>query len=867
VSGILVVERSATLNHLLQRTLQASQVGSWAELTSYADTLDHLQRAADMGQPYGLIMLGAPARSTRDFEDLLMFLRNPRQAKIPLLLLAHEKTADIDTFVAARPETTFLLWANFSRIPAIIRQLAPTPEPAAAEAPGREPTMSGTPMTHTDSAHKPANGVRLLFVDDSASVRLAYKQLLDRNGYQTETAGSISEGYQKAIAQHFDLMVIDYFLPDGNGDELCRKLRHNPATAGAAIAIITGTYREDVIKRCLEAGAVECTFKNEAKELFLARINGLARQVQMQKASHSEKQRLEGILGSVGDGVFGVDANGVISFVNPTALRLLGHDDEQALIGQSAHAMVHHSAGDGQPMDERESPLTRAYRSGDPLNALETVFWNRKREVMPVECSVLPLSVGAQREGSVVVFRDISERKSADALRWELIHDSLTGLYNARHFSLMLTSELNKRRENGGYSAVLYVDIDRYTHIIDAGGPAAGDRLVADIGQAFNKRLREGDVMARLEGDRMALLLTGVALDNLFTIADGFRALAHECHYIANKHKRSATVSLGVAVLSRDTPSAEYALEHARVACKTAKHRGRDQTQIYVGEHDVRVARELEAGWTSRFREAIEQNRFEFDLQPIVPLSALATDEARIESRNGWRLGNPSSEILFELLIRMRDRRGDVVAPSVFVPLAERVGMMPKIDLWVVQHALAAMTEHAALLDRIAFSINLSNQTLADPESMVLILNAIKASGVPARALVFEITETSEMTSMHVVRRVMQQLRDLGCRFALDDFGTGFSSFTHLRHLPVDFVKIEGSFVEGMADNDLDHTMVASIAGLARSMKLSVIGEHVDSFATLQALRECGAAYAQGHYIGEPRKFVDLDFASVLPPR
>jgi diguanylate cyclase (GGDEF)-like protein/PAS domain S-box-containing protein len=867
VSGILVVERSATLNHLLQRTLQASQVGSWAELTSYADTLDHLQRAADMGQPYGLIMLGAPARSTRDFEDLLMFLRNPRQAKVPLLLLAHEKTADIDTFVAARPETTFLLWANFSRIPAIIRQLAPAPEQAAVASPGRESAMSGTPMQSTDTTHKPANGVRVLFVDDSASVRLAYKQLLDRNGYQTETAGSISEAYQKAISSHFDLMVIDYFLPDGNGDELCRKLRHNPATANAAIAIITGTYREDVIKRCLEAGAVECTFKNEAKELFLARINGLARQVQMQKASHSEKQRLEGILGSVGDGVFGVDPNGIISFVNPTALRLLGHDEEASIIGHSAHTMVHHSAGDGLPIEERDSPMMRSYRSGEPLNAYETVFWNQKREAMPVECSVLPLAVGAHREGSVVVFRDISERKSADRLRWELIHDSLTGLFNARHFSLVLTSELSKRRDNGGYSAVLYVDVDRYTHIIDAGGPSAGDKLVADIGQAFNKRLREGDVMARLEGDRMALLLTGVALDNLFTIADGFRALAHECHYVANKHKRHATVSLGVAVLSRDTPSAEYALEHARVACKTAKHRGRDQTQIYVGEHDVRVARELEAGWTTRFREAIEQNRFEFDLQPIVPLAALSKNEAEIESRNGWRLGKASGEILFELLIRMRDRRGDVVAPSVFVPLAERVGMMPKIDLWVVQHALAAMADHANLLDRIAFSINLSNQTLADPESMALILNAIKASNVPARALVFEITETSEMTSMHVVRRVMQQLRDLGCRFALDDFGTGFSSFTHLRHLPVDFVKIEGSFVEGMADNDLDHTMVASIAGLARSMKLSVIGEHVDSFATLQALRDCGAEYAQGHYVGEPRRFADLDFASVLPPR
>lgn len=864
MAGILVVERSTTLNHLLQRTLQASRVSSWAELTSYADTLDHLQRASDMGQPYGLILLGAPARSTRDFEDLLMYLRNPRQARIPLLLLAHEKNAEIDAFVAARPETTFLLWANFSRIPAVIQQLAPEPEPAPVEDTFTESNMTGAPIQASDMVRQPETGVRVLFVDDSASVRLAYKQLLERNGYITETAGSISEGYLKATTKTFDLMVIDYFLPDGNGDELCRKLRHNPATANAAIAIITGTYREDVIKRCLEAGAVECTFKNEAKELFLARINGLARQVQMQKASQSEKQRMEGILGSVGDGVFGVDEQGLITFANPTALRLLGQDEESVLIGMSAHDAIHHSSSNGEAISADACLLVRAYKSGETVKGLETAFWSRNRELIAVECSVLPLAAGA---GSVVVFRDISERKSSDRLRWELVHDSLTGLYNARHFSQVLTNELDKRREHGGYSAVLYLDIDRYTHIVDAGGAGAGDQLVADIGQACSKRLREGDIMARLEGDRMALLLTGVALDNLFTIADGFRELAHQCHYVVNRHKRNATVSLGVAVLSRDTPSAEYVLEHARVACRTAKHRGRDQTQIYVGEHDVRVARELEAGWTTHFREAIEQNRFEFDLQPIVPLSALAQVESQIEVRNGWRLGTNVPEVLFEILIRMRDRRGDVVAPSVFVPLAERVGMMPKIDLWVVQHALIELSRHHELLDRIAFNINLSNQTLADPESMALILNAIKGSDVPPRVLVFEITETSEMTSMHVVRKVMQQLRDLGCRFALDDFGTGFSSFTHLRHLPVDFVKIEGSFVEGMADNELDHTMVASIAGLARSMKLEVIGEHVDSFATLQALRDCGVAFAQGNYIGVPRKLADLDFSLVLPPR
>ena len=872
MTGILVVERSATLHHLLTRTLQAAQIASWSELSSYADTLDHLSRATDMGQPYGLLILGAPARIGRDFEDLLLYLRNPRVRRTAVLLLGHEKNPLLDAFVAERAEAVFLLWANFSRIPAVMRQLLPNAPTAAAVDAQATAAPATAVQPQAVAAAEPAAaatserlGVRVLFVDDSASIRLAYKQLLERNGYDCEVAGTISEAFAKATAASYDLFILDYFLPDGSGDELCRRLKALPATAGASIAIITGTYREDIIKRCLEAGAVECTFKNEAKELFLARIGGLARQIRMQKNAQSEKQRLDGILGSVGDGVFGVDRDGVINFVNPMALRILGHDDEAALIGMNAQQAIHHSDEHGKPVADADSPLLQVYRSGESVARIETVFWNVERAAVPVEVSVLPLTIGARREGSVVVFRDIGERKNTEQLRWELVHDPLTGLYNGRHFAQLLAQDIARRREHGGYGALLYFDIDRYTHIVDAGGPAVGDRLVADLAQALAKHLREGDVLARLEGDRLVLLLTGVQLDNLFTLADGFRELAHACRYTVNQHQRNATVSLGVAVVSRDTPSAEYVLEHARVACKTAKHRGRDQTQIWVGEQDTRIARELEAGWTSKLRDAIEENRFEFEVQPIVPLAALAHEEAGIGARDGWRLGAPGHEILCELLLRMRDRRGEQVSPGVFVPLAERVGMMPKIDLWVVQHALAELGQRADLVGRIAFNINLSNQTLADSESMALITNAIRASNVPPRALVFEITETSEMTSMHTVRRFMNQLREIGCRFALDDFGTGFSSFTHLRHLPVDFVKIEGSFVEGMADNELDHTMVSSIAGLAKSMKLAVIGEHVDSFATLAALRRCGIEYAQGNWLGEPRRLAGLDLAALLP--
>ena len=607
--------------------------------------------------------------------------------------------------------------------------------------------------------------------------------------------------------------------------------------------------------------------KNEAKELFLALVRTLSRQIQMQKSVEKERRRLDGILGSVGDGVYGVDGSGTITFINPTALRLLGYRDDTAAVGKNAHSAIHFAAADGQAIAEEASPLSRAYARGESLSGLETVFWKQNGDGMPVECTVLPLAIQQRREGSVVVFRDISERKSAERLRWEVTHDRLTGLFNGRHFHQLLTQELQRRREQGGYAAVLYIDIDRYNYVVDIAGSQAAEHLLVDVGALISKRLRDGDALGRIEGDRFALMLTSVQLENLFPVADGYRDLLHQCRYQAHGQSRQASASVGVAVVSKDTPSGEYAFEHARLACKAAKQRGRDQTEIYVGEFDARIAREIEAGWTDRLRSALEQERFVFLAQPIVPIAALADTEEGIVQRQGWRVngaGAEGMEYLFEVLIRMVGKDGQLISPSVFVPLAERVGMMPKIDLWIINRLLRHLQGLKGLKAPIAFNVNLSNMTLADPESLRLIEEAVKASEVPAHQLIFEITETSELTSLHVARRFISALKKLGCRFALDDFGTGFSSFTHLRHLPVDLVKIEGSFVEGMATSDLDRKMVSSITQLAQSLKLRVIGEHVDSFATLTALRECGADYAQGNYIGEPRPLRALDFAALF---
>lgn len=854
MSGIVVVESSATLSHLLQRTLSASKLGADRTLTTYAEASELLESIEAGAVKFKVMVIGAPQRSTPEFEALLTHLGEGRAPTLAILILSHEKTPSLGEWLGRRRNAFLLLWSNFGRIPAALKQLLP-PDTAPGEATGPAPeTLARAPT---------APPLRVLFVDDSQSVRFAYRQLLENNGFIVDTAASVQEGYAKGQSGNYDLAIVDYYLPDGSGDELTRKLVEAPATRNMPIAIITGSYKDAIIKRSLEAGAMECMFKNEVLELTLARIKALARNIQSQKSVEAERQRLDGILRSVGDGVYGVDSQGAFTFANPTALTMLEYLDEKDLTGRPAHHLIHFAAEDGERIGAAESALARAYSEGSELKGYETVFWTRSGQAVPVECTVLPLAIQGRREGTVVVFRNISERKSADRLRWELLHDPLTGLVNRRCLIQSLTQELERRRERGGYSALLYVDIDRYNAIVDNAGQQAADRVLVDVAHLLGQRLRQDDLLSRLEEDHFALLLSGVQLENLFTIADGFREVLKETRFQMYGRPATVSASVGVGILSGDAPSAEYVLEHARLACHDAKRRGRNQTQIYVSGTDARIARELDAGWIVRLKEALHEDRFLLLMQPILPVAALqGADEDALRAQ-GWRLHlQTQGEALFEVLIRMVNRDGQLIGPSVFVPLAERVGMMAKIDLWVIGRSLRFLSSLPAD-SRVALTVNLSNSTLQDPDSLKLIEGLIGGSGVPPDRLIFEVTETSEIGSLHSARKFIQSLRKLGVRFALDDFGTGFSSISHLKHLPVDFVKIEGSFISDLGESERDRTMVASMVSLAHALELRVIAEHVDSEHTLRWLAQCGADYAQGHFLGEPARIEDIDFQAI----
>jgi diguanylate cyclase (GGDEF)-like protein/PAS domain S-box-containing protein len=817
VESILVVEVSATLRHVMQRRLTAKhyRVTAVESLVEASELLADPARRIDIDA----VVLGLPPPGIPGVSELLTGLNEPEHRDLAVLVFAHVADTTILDWTARRARTALLAWNEHADLT----------------------EMLGTLLTQELVARPAVTGqtTRVLFVDDSRTARASYQRLLNTNGYEVETAADAEAAHDMARRRAFDIAIIDYFMPGMNGDELCRRLRADPATAVITTAILTGTYSDQVVKDSLDAGAIECMFKNEPDELFLTRIAAMSRAIRNTRSIDAERERLAGILSSVGDGVYGVDTAGLITFMNPAANRILGLNEADTIVGRPAHGVFHYAHEDGRPNLPHTCFLQQAYASGGELNAWQTVFWRLSGEPVPVECTVFPLNIGGRLEGSVVAFRDVSERQRLEReLMWQATHDSLTRLYNRSRFESELEAEVNRLRRSDESSALLYLDLDRFKYINDIAGHAAGDQLLVEIARQLQARLREADMLARLGGDEFAIILRNVTADSVLTVAEGFREiLAH--HSIVHDGRRyTVNGSIGVALLGRTSGSPGEVLANADIACHIAKARGRNQTHLYTPENDEKVVMHRELGWSTRLQEALKGNGFVLYYQPIMSVVGAEDDPLSMH---------------YETLIRYVNAHNEVVGPNVFLPVAERFGLMPQIDLWVLTNAVRKLAELAANGQPATLTVNISGQTLDAKELGPQLRRLIEEYRFDPGSLILEITETSAIANMEAAQRLIHELKALGCRFALDDFGSGFSSFYHLKHLPVDFVKIDGQFVQSMATSSTDRAIVTSINEIAHSFGKRTVAEFVENADTLDLLRECGVDYAQGYYISRPR--------------
>jgi diguanylate cyclase (GGDEF)-like protein/PAS domain S-box-containing protein len=490
------------------------------------------------------------------------------------------------------------------------------------------------------------------------------------------------------------------------------------------------------------------------------------------------------------------------------------------------------------------NPVELVLRNEQTLDlATEIAFLRPDGKQIPVSQCAAPIRDSSGHiSGVVIVFRDASrERHYAATLLYQASHDWLTGLINRREFERRLSTALSTSPEAKRQHAVMYLDLDQFKVVNDTCGHTAGDELIRQVTGLLQRRLRQGDTLARLGGDEFGVLLQNCVPDNALRLAEELLQTVNDFPFIWQNRSFSIGVSIGVVCIGEDSFTLAEALSAADSACYMAKENGRNRVHIYQ-RNDVELSgRRGEMEWVGRIHQALEQDRFCLYMQDIVPI-----DGAERKGRH------------FEVLIRMLDEQGQLIAPWSFIPAAERYNLMPSIDRWVVRTVfskLAQMQDLGESHPADICAINLSGASLGDKRTSDFILQQFTHFDIPYSTICFEITETAAISALDRAARFIQELRTLGCKFSLDDFGAGMSSFAYLKHLPVDFLKIDGSFVKDMACDPIDAAMVEAINRIGHVMGKLTIAEFVENEEILSLLHRIGVDYAQGYGIAKPVPF------------
>jgi len=550
----------------------------------------------------------------------------------------------------------------------------------------------------------------------------------------------------------------------------------------------------------------------------------------------AEKERIQTTLESIGDAVIVTDRNCIIEYMNPIAEKLTGWHGNRA-VGQPVQKVFFIiNEVTGEPAS---NPSERSMKEGRIVGlANHTGLVHRDGHTISIEDSAAPIRhPDGEITGSVLVFHDVSQtRRMAKELEYHANHDLLTGLINRRQFEQRLKSALTSLKKKHADFALLYMDLDQFKLVNDTCGHQAGDELLRLLTALIKPRLRERDTFARLGGDEFGILLEHCPPEKTLIIAEEIRQLIKEFRFSWDNQIFTLGVSIGVVNLM-DVWDVEAVdpLKLADTACYAAKDSGRNFVYLYQTTDKEILQREGEMNWVNRITQAIELNLFELHAQAIVPLK--------------------SGELpAVELLIRMFNKQnGELVPPGAFLPSAERYGLVEKIDRWVVKNTLNFFTQNADLLEKVSyFSVNLSGQAIGNEDFLRYVQSLFIETGVPYNKIAFEVTETDAILNLEKATLFIQQMQKLGCTFLLDDFGSGMSSFTYLKQLPVNKLKIDGAFVHDIVEDKIDRAMVRSINDIGHTVGMKTVAEFVENKEILQHLSAIGVDYAQGYGVSKP---------------
>jgi diguanylate cyclase (GGDEF)-like protein len=435
------------------------------------------------------------------------------------------------------------------------------------------------------------------------------------------------------------------------------------------------------------------------------------------------------------------------------------------------------------------------------------------------------------------VCEDITEtRKLSEQLEYQASHDPLTKLLNRREFDHRLQRVLDTARIEGTEHALCYLDLDQFKIVNDTCGHAAGDELLRQLGDLLSNSFRRRDTLARLGGDEFGILMEHCSLQQAQHVAENVRKEIEAYRFAWDTRVFSVGVSIGLVPISNTGLNSIDVLKQADAACYAAKDAGRNRIHTYLEDDAELAQRRGDMRLIEEIYKALENDRLELYCQSIVPVA-----------------GGKNGDTRYEILVRMQDATGQFVAPSAFLAAAERYGVAPRLDRWVVEHFFAFLAARPQILNATSqFALNLSGLSLGNKDFHGFLLQHLRNSGVTPSKICFEVTETAAVSNLSDATDFIQSLRDMGCSFALDDFGAGLSSFAYLKSLPVDYLKIDGTLVREIASDPVIYTMVKSIHDIGKLMGMSSIAEFVENDAILAKLREIGVDFAQGYGISRP---------------
>jgi diguanylate cyclase (GGDEF)-like protein/PAS domain S-box-containing protein len=558
-----------------------------------------------------------------------------------------------------------------------------------------------------------------------------------------------------------------------------------------------------------------------------------------EEAEQSRKDaRRARALESLSEAIVTTDESGIIEYMNSAAASLTGTSADFA-VGKSLAEVVELVDDEDPTARGSGKQLTVASGEAGTSTRRAVLLSHRSGGESAVEVSVAPIrSAELDITGTVLLLRDVTEQRGISRqMSYQATHDALTGLINRGEFERHVTEALDTSHRGDSHHVLCYLDLDRFKLVNDTSGHLAGDSMLREVAKLLRDAVRDSDYVGRLGGDEFGMLLVGCPLEKARQIADDVCRAVGDYRFIWKDKIFNIGVSVGLVEISAESGTMEELLTAADAACYVAKKDGAGRVAVYSARDEARARQTGEIQWLQRLQTALKENRFQLYQQTIVPAYA--------DDGTGPRM---------EVLVRMTDDFGNEVLPAEFMRAAERHKLMRLLDRWVVQTTFTAVGRGIiALTDRHSIAINISGQTLGDPQFLEFVVECLDRTGALPAQICFEISEAAVIANLEQARRFVGVLHGMGCQFAIDDFGSGVASFSNLRNLPLDYLKIDGSLTQNLARDSVNQAMVAAMIKLARSLKFKVIAEQVEEDSAADAVRRMGVDFLQGYAIGRPK--------------